>query len=210
MNNKSNTLFFLSILIFAFAIFYMLDMFGIDFRDFIVLTAGVAGMIYAYKTNSKVLKYVSLFLLTQGIMLLIATFLKIRFTDYIYIGLILFLIGCCFISKKKIVALISVIAISAYVVNLINLTELSSNIRTGYYFYCFTILSVVFFVLNSKKIGYKPLFVSLILYLFGTNNMLLGNNIISTNGFKLINLALLVISGICVYIISKIANSEEN
>ena len=214
MKNKINSAFILGIIILIIALFYMLNIFGIDFRHFIILVIGIALSVYAIKNDVAFFKYFSAFLIVDGVLHIISV-LPFFNPDNILLhylsGLIVLLIVFYFISKKKTFILAAAGILFILSVIYIDSLALNTNVRYAYYIYSFAILSVIYYIIRSEKTGYKPLLISFIAYLFGTNHMLLGNNIITTMNYKFINLLLLIFSAVCILLISKNKNiSKEN
>ncbi len=192
------------------AIFYLLEMFGIDFKHFLVFTLGVIGLVYATKNENSFLKYISVFLISDGFIHILSVFsLFHQFAYYYLIGIVILLLGFYFISRKRIFIILTAVVVFVVTIISVNSFTVNTNIRYGYWLYCLTFFLIFFFVLEFKKIGYTPLVISIISYLFGTNNLLYGNSVITGNGFKLINLILLLIISISFLIISKIKINRE-
>ncbi len=214
MKNKFNATFYIGILLLLVAVVYLLDMFGIDYKHFLILTFGTFLMIYACKNKIQLLKYISSVFVVSGIVRIMASFALLGINKpfgYLTAGFILVFIFFYFFSKKKIFILFSATFAFFSIISYINSLVINDNIRYAYYLFSATLLLIIYFVTEHKNIGYTPLGISVVLYLFGTNNLLLGNNIINMLVFKLINIALLVITAISIILISNIkTKNEEN
>ena len=210
---KNNLTFWIGLLILYVSVFYFLDMLGVNFRDFILLSLGTFLLFFSYKQKIDFLKYVSMIFLVQGLVhttLSVINITPLSYLDYSFVLLSLYSIGCFIISKNKILFRIFIILISVVLIRTISGMTLNTNIKYAYYLYIVTILLSLYFIIIREKTSYFFLVLPLFSYLFGTNNLIFGNNLINHISYKFINLGLLVLSALIILLISRIKTSEED
>ena len=210
---KNNLTFWIGLLILYISVFYFLDMLGVNFRDFILLSAGTFLLFFSYKQKINFLKYVSMIFLVQGLVhatLSVTNINTLSFLDYSFVLLSLYSIGCFILSGNKILFRIFVILISVVLIRSISVMTLNTNIKYAYYLYILTVLLSLYFIIIREKTSYSFLALPLFAYLFGTNNLIYGNNLINHIFYKFINLGLLVLSALIILLISRIKTSEED
>lgn len=204
MNNlKKNLLVVTGGVLCVIALGIFLGIFGYNVVDFALLIAAAFVLYMAMKYKNIALRNISVFYLPFSIAATIDIIFNIPFVYFVsslMFALTLSFAAMYVLYRRDLFAYAFVASLGIGIFLILSVLMKNKILLSAYLFMVLGLISLILYLINYKKWGNIPLFVSIILYLYSALNLLLYKGIIAGSLYTASNAAILLLAGVSIIV----------